>query len=162
MAAVSRSVAALRIFGDNLVPEDVSALLKSSPTKCHRKGDIERTKSGREIVRKTGMWLLNAKDREPEALDSQVAELLAGLTTDEGVWTRLSSEYAVDLFCGLFMNESNEGFSLSTSTLALLSARGIEIGFDIYTPTRAISPDEPCPCKSGKPYADCCAVKQSA
>jgi len=40
----------------------------------------------------------------------------------------------MDLFCGLFMKESSEGFSISPATLAMLGERGIELQFDIYAP----------------------------
>ena len=40
--------------------------------------------------------------------------------------------YDVDLFCGLFMREGNEGLAISSKYLAELGARGIEIGLDIY------------------------------
>ena len=161
MPSIARSVTSLRIFGDALVPQEVTARLGATPTKCYRKGDVERTGSGKEIVRKTGMWLLEAEDKEPEDLSSQVAEILSRLTPDPEVWRALSGDFQVDLFCGLFMNESNEGFCLSPSTLASLAERGIEMILDVYAPDREISPTEPCPCMSGKSYAECCAPKSA-
>jgi hypothetical protein len=86
------------------------------------------------------MWSLTAEPREPEDLDSQVAEIIGKLTQDIEVWTALSERFAIDLFCGLFMQESNEGLSLSPKTLMALADRNIEIGLDIYAPSGGNAP----------------------
>lgn len=80
------------------------------------------------------MWGLEAADCEPEGLDGQVQELLNKTNRDLSVWQKISGRYRIDLFCGLFMTESNEGLSLSPESLTALGERGIEIGFDIYGP----------------------------
>ena len=80
------SVASLRIFGDALVPSDVTARIGATPTWSYQKGDVKVTRSGRELVRKNGMWLLESSDKEPEDLNSQVVELLACLTKDIAAW----------------------------------------------------------------------------
>ena len=157
MSRIAKSVATLRVFGDELVPERVSALLGAPPTESYRKGDVKALRSGNEFIRKTGMWRLEVPDCEPEDLDGQVIKLLAGLTTDLAVWRDLSERCEVDLFCGLFMNESNEGLSLSPSTLSALADRGIELALDVYAPPTEVSGSDPCPCGSGRIYAECCA-----
>jgi len=162
MPAISRSVATLRVFGDSLVPEEITAKLGAEPTSCHRKGETERMRSGRDLVHKTGMWRLEATSKEPEDLDSQIAELLFRLSADLEVWRTLSANYTLDLFCGLFMDQSNEGLSLSPLSMSALGERRIEIAFDVYAPARELQLAEECPCSSGKPYGECCAPKPAA
>ena len=70
----------------------------------------------------------------PGDLDGQVTELLQRLTSDLEIWGVLAGRFRVDLFCGLFMDGSNEGFNLSTSALKALGDRGIELALDIYAP----------------------------
>ena len=160
MAHLQRSVATLRIIGDDLKPEKVTELLGCEPTASQTKGQkVRGHKTGREIVMRTGMWRLEATDCEPEDLDKQVAELLTKLTQDLSIWASLSDQFAIDLFCGLFMEESNEGVSISADTLLALGQRGIVLALDIYGPTQEIRNDDPCPCGSGKTYAKCCAPK---
>ena len=134
MARLARSVAALRIIGDDLIPEEVSSLLACEPTHAQRKGDRIPIKSG-ELVAKFGMWRLSASDKEPEDVDSQVAEILAKLTTDLDAWASLASRFRVNVFCGWFMNEGNEGLSISPANLVALGERGIELELDIYAPS---------------------------
>ena len=53
-----------------------------------------------------------------------------------GPLDRVTVQYRVDLFCGVFLNEGswNRGFSLSPKVLKELAERNLEIGFDIYAP----------------------------
>jgi hypothetical protein len=134
MAQLHRSVVALRITGDELNPEEITQLLKCSPTKSRKKGDIISTnpQTGRENIAKFGMWSLSASDREPEDLNTQIQEILCQITDDFGVWQKITGKYRADLFCGLFMRHENEGLTISSDSLVALGSRGIEIGFDIY------------------------------
>jgi len=135
MAQLHKSVATLRICGDDLNPDEITDLLGTTPTHAQRKGDkIIGAKTGRVRIAKSGMWRLEVADCEPENLDGQIRELLNKTNRDLSVWQKLSSRYRIDLFCGLFMVESNEGLSLSPQSLAALGERSIEIGFDIYGP----------------------------
>ncbi|SEF24340.1 DUF4279 domain-containing protein [Variovorax sp. NFACC27] len=131
MANISRSVATLRVAGDALDPEEITRLLGRSPTRAYRKGDAIAAGSGTRIAT-FGHWQLHAKDAEPEDVNRQVAELLARLTQDLQVWSLIARQYRLDLFCGLFMREHNEGVSLSPATLHSLGQRSIKLDLDIY------------------------------
>jgi hypothetical protein len=133
MAAFARSTAALRFFGEDLDPSELTSLLGCQPTLQYRKGDL--ISPGRENIRKYGGWVLRVEDREPKAIDDQLSSIFAKLTQDVDVWQTVTTRFDADVFCGLFMAESNEGFSLSTSTLAALTARNLDIEFDVYDPS---------------------------
>src|SRR5579864_6092955 len=121
------------MFGDALVPDEITCVLGCAPTHARRKGDIIRGKTtGRESIAPAGTWQLEADARDRADLDGQIAHILDRLTTDPEVWARLSQAFRIDLFCGLFMERANEGVALSPSTLAALGSRGIELSFDIY------------------------------
>jgi uncharacterized protein YjbJ (UPF0337 family) len=138
MAQLDRSVATLRIAGDNLDPSEISALLGHSASKQQVKGEVSVGKvTGRSRTAKTGLWRLKATDAMPEDLDGQIAELLGKLTNDRKVWELISDKYDIDLFCGLFMKVSNEGMSISAESMKALGARGIELSLDIYDPNEA-------------------------
>jgi hypothetical protein len=78
------------------------------------------------------MWNLKTDACKPENLDGQIASLLGKLQQDLGVWASVSSQYKIDLFCGLFMKETNEGLEISPKTLQALGERGISLGLDVY------------------------------
>ncbi len=133
MAQVAESTASLRIMGEDLDHEEITALLGATPTQGERNGDrIVGAVSGSVRISKGGMWRLESERHRPENFDGQVAGILAKLSTDLEVWRAISSKYYVEIYSGLFLDVSNEGFSISAKTLDALAKRGIEIQFDIY------------------------------
>lgn len=133
MGQIHHSVATLRFFSDDLVPEEISELLGSQPTESWKKDDERIGKSTGAIrVAKSGMWRFSATRREPEDLEAQIFEILEQLNQDLDVWTKLSARYKPDLYCGIFMGNSNDGLSLSSKALFWLGIRGIDLNLDIY------------------------------
>jgi hypothetical protein len=135
MAALHRAVATLRISGDAMNPDEVSSLLGAQPTFAQRKGQEMQTLPDRPIrVARYGLWRLKAPETLPEDLDHQVSELLSRLTPDLIAWKFLAENFRVDLFCGWFMKEGNEGVDISPTTLLALGERQISLALDIYGP----------------------------
>ena len=133
MGPFGYSQATLRIFGDSLVPEDVSRLLGCEPTTSERKGEqIVGPNTGTSRVARTGRWSLQAARTEPEDLSEQIDELLGNLTTDMRAWAKIRETCRIDLFLGLFMDSGNNGLSVSSAQLLALGERGIELGLDVY------------------------------
>jgi hypothetical protein len=56
------------------------------------------------------------------------------LPADLAVWQSLSSRFKLDLFCGFFMQETDEGLEVSADTLRRLGERSISLGVCIYAP----------------------------
>jgi ribosomal protein L19 len=135
MSAVKKSVVTLRIYGDDLVPQEITKMLGVSPTHAETKGqEIVGRKTGKIRVAKSGMWRLCASDRKPEDINDQIREILSQMSADVGVWQSITKKYRVNLFCGVFMSETNDGLAISPLSLAALGARGVELWFDIYAP----------------------------
>ncbi|MGO1068314.1 DUF4279 domain-containing protein [Lysobacter sp. CA199] len=137
MPSLHHTTACLRIWGEDLIPDEVSALLGTQPSQSQIKGETiwvcKRT--GRERIAQTGSWRLKAEDREPGDLEAQIEALFAQLSDDPAVWAQLQSRFELDLFCGLFMGSSNDGEGIGSRNLRLLGERGIELILDIYDPS---------------------------
>lgn len=131
MAEIHETHVALLISGDDLDPDEMTALLGQVPTSSHRKGDVISV-TGR--LGRSGMWRLAADVSIPGALEAQIDDLLNSVTLDLDRWRAIKARYHIELFCGLFMKQTNEGLSLSPTLLARVAERGIELGFDIYDP----------------------------
>lgn len=134
MGELFESTCCLRFFGDDLHPEELTASLGVSPTKSARKGDARRTHAGTNVVAKSGKWLLEAPRMLPANLDAQIAGILGLASQDLSIWQSLTTRFDADVFCGLFMRDTNEGLGLSQKTLADLAARGLKLDFDVYNP----------------------------
>ena len=133
MGTLHHSEATLRFFGEDVVPEEITALLGVAPTESCRKGDDISRRAGVVRLAKRGSWRLHAERREPENLEAQIVELLEQLPSDSGIWASLS-RYKPDVFCGIFMESFNDGLPLSAKVLLALGERGISLDFDIYNP----------------------------
>jgi hypothetical protein len=79
-------------------------------------------------------WSLHAPDSNEADLDWQADWILSRVVPDLLVWRQVVTSYRVDLFCGLFLERSNRGVTLSPRIMSELGSRGIELGFDIYAP----------------------------
>jgi len=131
---VDRFKITLRISGEELDPDRITALLDCRPSRTERKGVSISGDSGPRIP-KRGQWLLTIDSRDCHSTDDVedgIRMLLAQLPSDASLWASLTSTYAVDVFCGLFLASSNRGFCLSAEVSRLLSDRHLEIGFDLY------------------------------
>ena len=132
MAVIAKTSVGLRIFGDDLDPDEITRQLGAQPTVGVRKGVERRRPSGHSHIALTGQWLLTAPTAAPGDLDEQIRALLATLTDDLEIWRDLGRRYRCDLFCGLFMIEGNEGIGLEPETVRLIGERGLKIDLDIY------------------------------
>jgi len=135
MPVISETQVAVRFYGDDLDPDELNRRLGALAESAARKGDVTRSeKTGRERTAKTGRWIFRVERREPGDLDGQIRELFGSLTSDLSVWRELAAKYALDLFVGLFMKETNEGIEVSVDCLAMLAERGITLSLDVYGP----------------------------
>ncbi len=123
---IDKSVVSLRFFDDNLSAEDITRLLKYSPSMSYRKGDFLR-----DEVTETGAWLLKGK-KSSKSIETQITELFSLLSQDLQIWQELTTKYRADLFCGLWINGWNRGIALTSEILKQISDRGLKIDFDIY------------------------------
>lgn len=137
MAGLHETTMTLRFFGDDLDPDEITARLNCSPTIGAKKGGAWTTKGGTEKLARTGVWRLEVKNRQPGDLDAQIKELLTLCSDDLSIWADLTARFTANIFCGVFMEESNEGASLSAETMTNLGARNLPLWFDIYDPTPA-------------------------
>lgn len=133
MGIPEHSVVTLRIFGDDLVPAEVTSRLGCEPSNACAKGDTRFvSRTGNPYVEKTGRWNLSATDRKPEDIPAQIREILDKLTRNPDVWAHLKSKYSMDFFCGVFMGSGNDALEFPPELLGELSARGICLSLDVY------------------------------
>jgi len=84
VAEADSSCAALRIFSDDVIPDEVTELLRCEPTRSQTKGQTFTNKrSGKQKIAKIGMWRLSAADCEPANLDAQIDEIFQQLPRPE-------------------------------------------------------------------------------
>ena len=131
LPAIARVRVSLRVFGDSLEPEEVSALLGRKPSRCHRKGDKSSTNSS--SIEPTGAWIVDSLLSEMAEIEDHVEALLLPISNDSDEWASLTSRFSASILCSAFLDQYNEGFELSPRLAQSLADRGLVIAFDIYS-----------------------------
>jgi len=138
---IARSAVSLQFWGIDLDPDELTAALGHAPSREAKRGQVIRHPGGREQVMKRGVWDLRYGVPDSTEVEYKIDHSLALLTADISVWRRLTARYTPRVACRLFLDEANEGFSLSPSASKALSDRNLPIDLDIYASTD--SGDEP-------------------
>jgi hypothetical protein len=131
LAAIARVRVSLRVFGDELEPEEVSSLLGREPSRLHRKGD--KIAADGSSVEPTGAWILDSGLNEKAEVEEHVEALLAMVSNDSDEWASLTSRFSASVQCSAFLGRYNEGFEISPRLARSLADRGLVIAFDIYS-----------------------------
>ena len=134
MARVHRTVVSIGFYGDDLDPAELTTRLGAPPTRSFRHGDNLARETAVVRPARMGAWILQAPAAESDDLGSQISSALGGLTDDLSVWMDLAGRYEARVFCSLFMDATNEGLRLKPETLAAVSARGLYLDLDLYSP----------------------------
>ncbi len=128
------SSVSLRVFGDDLDPDEITRLLDARPTAARRKGDVIPDTRYHRIA-SIGSWMLKTKLGKKTPLPGKIEDLIDKLTADLKVWADINKRFSVDIFCGVFLDEWNRGYELPHALVKKIADRGLRIGFDIYGPT---------------------------
>jgi len=128
MSSIYKTIVSIRFYGKNLNPKEVERLLGfrgavpfESTIKNLRDGDV--------------VWTIRLENDEP--LENKIETLLHQFTNEIYLWKQIPEHIKADIFCGLFLEEWNQGFDLTPKIMSELSLRNLEIGFDIYSPTES-------------------------
>jgi hypothetical protein len=126
---IDASRAHLCLYGDDLIPDEVSSVLGLQPTEAHRKGDPSRTPGHGYGI---GSWVLTCAVEKPDEPENALTSLLNSLPADPELWRELKNRYVIRITLGLTLLSWNRGFTLPAPLLRRIADLGIEIGFDIY------------------------------
>ena len=131
----SRLSVSLRVRGDDLDPAEITRTFGVEPDFSARKGE-SWLRRGRTVIQASGIWTRRVRHGAAPVWDLEraVHTLLADLPTDLEIWRALGSRYTLDIFCGLFMSNENQGTQLSAATLLVLGERGLVLDIDVYGP----------------------------
>lgn len=119
----------LGIYGPDVQPDEISAVLGCAPTSAHRRGD---PRLHGHPVWPQGAWLLTVVGTAPVEPNEVLQQLLVQLPEDPAVWKELASKHSVRVTFGIFAGGWNQGFELAPASVKQLAGLGIPVAFDIY------------------------------
>lgn len=133
---LQRACVTLLVHGDDLNPDELTALLGQQPQQGVRKGEMYYGYDARGRPSRTGMWHFGLGYREPPSIDQQITELLARLPETDEVWDDLTTKYECLVAVGVWFTDDSwsGGFTLQADTLRMLGERGLAVDFDMYAP----------------------------
>ena len=128
----------LRIFGDDLDPSFITQQLGIAPTESGRKGEPnESSRRGAMSLWETGAWVFRLSVRSDTELGDALDELLAAMPQDATLWEELTSTYAVDVYCGVFLEANEQSTTIPADVLARLGRLGLPLVFGLHAPADA-------------------------
>jgi uncharacterized protein DUF4279 len=131
---VARVEVCLRLLGDELVPQEITAILRCDPTSAGCKGEPRIGPNGDvRGHRRIGVWIREHKPNADDTVDEAIAEILAELPSDPQLWQSLQQRFKIDLICDITVRGVNQGFELSPDVLKRVAALDIPLGVDIFT-----------------------------
>lgn len=127
---------ALRILGDDLEPERVSATLGLQADRTHRKGDAIGKRS--RGIRRQGYWEIDSEPHVPttEPFERHAAWLLDRIEpVREQLHAWSKDGWLVDLWVGAFTDAGHGGPVVGPEILLRLGNLGLVLNLDLYPNT---------------------------
>jgi hypothetical protein len=128
MAELDHTIVSIRFSGKDLDIQKISELLGYMESESTR-STFKKVKGG-DVV-----WSIQLKNDDTLDLEKKIVTLLAKFTPEINKWKLETYNIKADIFCGLFLDGWNQGFSLSSILMKEISDRDLKIGFDIYSAT---------------------------
>lgn len=132
MAKLIDTSVSLCFYGDDLDPDALTQALGVTPSRSGRKGEVVVSKTGKSRIVKMGYWRLQSENNLSGDMDTQIAGILAQMTSDVSVWRDLSQRYKGEIFFGWFLTSGNDMADISAQTVQACAARGLAFCFDVY------------------------------
>lgn len=132
---VDRISVTLALYGEDLVPDEVTGLLGCSPTHGHRRGEQRRSRSANVGPWKQGAWLLTVDGEAPKTASELLADLLGRVPDDESLWSSISDRWQVSVGFGLFLDAWNRSLVIDAALIQRLARMRVALDFDIYADT---------------------------
>jgi hypothetical protein len=129
----ARTFASLRLYGDDLVPDDVSRLMNLQPTDAAPKGFRTPAPRGKVRLAPTGRWILSTEDQICSTVVEDHLEWLLDRLDAAGVKPLdLPGVSHADIFCYWLSATGHGGPVVSPDVLGRLAGYRLLLGFDIY------------------------------
>jgi Domain of unknown function (DUF4279) len=122
--------ATLRIYGDQLQPDELSIQLGLTPSKCQKKGQITQARS----ISPVGGWFLSSQGQvESRDVQRHIVWILDQINDRQAFLKDLQDQgYEMDIFCFWVSAHGHGGPELSHEIMQRLSSMRLKVGFDIY------------------------------
>ena len=125
--------ASLRLYGDALVPQEITRLLQASPSDSAAKDEQSESASGKSRQSPTGRWILATDGKLGSTnLEKHIEWILDRLAASGMKVDDLPGVERADIFCYWNSANGNGGPQFSPDLMGRLAQNGLMLGLDIY------------------------------
>jgi hypothetical protein len=125
--------ASLRLYGDALVPEEITRLLQIEPSDCAAKGAVSKSSSGKSRQAPTGRWILGTDGKlSSSSLERHIEWILDRLASIGAKADHLPGVERADIFCYWSSANGHGGPQFSPELMGRLAEARLPLGLDIY------------------------------
>jgi hypothetical protein len=130
----------LGVHSKTLTPEDITRIARCEPDDTARRGDI---RSKRRPPRTHSYWCISVADQSGREFSDLVLELVARVPESfrEDV-IRSDPDAQIHVWVGMFDVQDQGAFEIPADLSRELAARGLDLVFDLYIQSPAISPED--------------------
>ena len=123
------------LLGDELDPDSVTALLGLKPDEFHRKGKRWTTSTNREVIERTGIWVVSAKTTSND-LNRVIGDVASKIDANAPFLMQLPGveEAFLDVFIAIDADTDGGGtceFELTPQDVAELTRLGLPVRFTV-------------------------------
>ncbi len=133
--ALGSHAAALHVFGDALVPDQVTNLFGVSPTGTETPGvSLVRPDGSEGRVSSSGRWSLGVSTAGTDTMNfnEAIEAVLALLPTDVAIWKAVGALGTMHIALSLAVDAGNGEIWLEPRLLSFLGERDVGLYFEIY------------------------------
>ncbi len=122
----------LKVASRTLTAEAIIRTIEIQPTKIHRKGEQLSRRNPASAKREENIVLFQSTVEDTAEFAEHVRWLVKLLSAKQAALDTLKKTCDITVFCGLFSDNGQGGFTLSSDSMAALHSLGIDVVFDFY------------------------------
>jgi Domain of unknown function (DUF4279) len=130
MTTTKHHSAGLRIFSKTLSVSEITAHLQAEPSRSFEKGTLVSPRNPKSTRREFTLWILSSNVEPEEIFHTHIESLLTFIENKIDKLEQLLTTCEIDIFCGLFAEDSGSIFYLDSKLLKRLTAIPIDLIID--------------------------------
>ena len=125
--------ASLRLYGDALIPAQITRLFQVEPSDSAAKGEMSKSPSGKSRQASTGRWIMGTDGKlSSSSLEKHIEWILDRLASIDIKAEDLPGVESADIFCYWNSASGHGGPQFSPHLMSRLAQNGLTLGLDIY------------------------------
>ena len=130
---LSRPIASLCLYGDNLDPVIVTRRMGMAPSDSSKRGGTHKAKSGKMRTARTGMWILHSGEEvKSDDISDHIGWLLSRIPNSVADLREIDGVERATISCCILIDEEVTGLTIPTDTMKRCIQHGTPVEFEMF------------------------------